>query len=111
MQWNDDSERELLGQLESELGTAELSAVLSEWVMATTHRICAVGAVLGVWREQLISHGWSDRAADASLPLIMARLWAPPPEHRSPLSFDEIMDLISDQIEETLDAEENDDDD
>lgn len=109
MKWGEDHERELLGQLESELGTAELSAVLSEWVMATTHRVCAISAVLGVWREQLLGNGWSERSVEASLPLILDRLWAVP-EHRSSMSLDEIMEMISDQIEESFDGEETDDD-
>jgi len=106
MSWDD--HREMFGQLESELGTAELSAVLSEWVVAMTHRICAVSSVLGVWRSQMMEHGWTERTVEASLPLIMRRLWSAP--NGTGVDIDQIMELISDQIEETLDGDEETDD-
>lgn len=92
MQWSE-SERNLIGQLEAELGSTELSAVLSEWVTATVHRILAVSVALACWRDQLIEQGWSTETIDGSLPMILDRLWQPPAP--SPVPLDQLLDLIS----------------
>lgn len=105
-QW-DESERRILGELESELGTAELSAVLYEWVTATVHRISAVTVALGFWRAQMIEHGYSVQVAEASLPLILERLWLAP---KQPFPTDEVLDMLSIRLDEEEDANDEEED-
>lgn len=91
MNWSE-SERNIIGQLESELGSAELTAVLSEWVTATVHRILAVSVALACWRQQLSEQGWGEEAIDKSLPLIMDRLWHLPSP--SPIGPTDVLSML-----------------
>ena len=69
------TEEEILTALESNLGTAELTAFLSEWITTNVHRCAAFALVLGSWREGLIGAGYSGQAVEDTLPLMMTRLW------------------------------------
>lgn len=91
MDWSE-SERKIIGQLESELGSAELTAVLSEWVTATVHRILAVSVALACWRQQLSEQGWGTEAIDDSLPLILDRLWRVP--NNTSMSPHDVMSIL-----------------
>jgi hypothetical protein len=109
-EWTD-AEKTVISELESDLGTAEMGAVLSEWVAANVHRVFAATAVLGAWRSQLLLHGYPETVADSSLALIMDRLW-PSKNSGHGLPLDDLLDRVSDQVTRIIldDAEDWDDD-
>lgn len=107
-QWSD-AERQTLNELERDLGSAEISAVLSEWVATQIHRAFATTSVLGCWRNQLIAQGWSDRTAEAALPLILDRIW-PIEGGSESYPFDVIMDQVASQVTEHILRDDDDDD-
>lgn len=103
------SERDIIGEMEKDLGGAELSAVLSEWITTIIHRITAVTLALGWWRSQLIAQGWSAESVESSLPMIMDRLWSVP---RPDFPIDQILEIMSIRLDEQSDMsdEETDED-
>lgn len=108
-QWTD-AEKQALAELDHDLGSAELSAVLSEWVAVQVHRAFATTQVLGCWRTQLIQHGWNPQVADAALPLILDRIWPSHSVETNMLPIGEFMDRVTDQITDYILSEEDDED-
>jgi hypothetical protein len=98
------SERDILGELEKDLGGAELSAVLSEWITTIIHRIMAVTLALGWWRTQMIAQGYSPEAVEANLPMIMDRLWSVP---RPDFPLDQIIEIMSMRFDEVQDMNDD----
>lgn len=90
-------ERRILNDLERDLGGAELSAVLSEWITTVIHRITAVSLALGWWRTQMIMQGYSVDATEDTLPMMLDRLWTVP---RSEIPIDEILHYVSMKVDE-----------
>lgn len=100
-QW-DDNERKMLSDLEKELGSAELEAVLSEWVTSSVHRVFAVTVVLGCWHEQLLAQGWSAEAVEASLPMILNRLWSVPTSNKGNVVINTSLPFFEDDDDEEI---------
>jgi hypothetical protein len=98
MDWSE-RERAILGELEKDLGGAELSAVLSEWIVSMIHRVTAVTLVLGWWRTQMTMQGFEHETVESSVPLILDRLWTSPKGQMIPL--DQILDVINIHFDDT----------
>lgn len=109
-EWSD-AERQAIGDLERDLGSAELTAVLSEWVSTQVHRAFATTTVLGCWRTQLIAQGWDERTTEAALPLILDRIWPTTNSARQYMPMAEFMDQVTDQITDYILSEDEDDED
>lgn len=111
-QWTD-AEKQAIAELDHDLGSAELSAVLSEWVAVQIHRAFATTTVLGCWRTQLINHGWNEQIAEAALPLILDRIWPSQSVETEMLPFGDFMDRVAEQVTDYIleDDDEDDEDD
>ena len=102
------AENLLIGELERDLCGGEMrrNAVVDEWVKTNVHRVFAVTAVLGAWRTQLLAHEFPESLANASLPLIMDRLW--PVRGQAGIPLIEILDSVADRVMDTILSDDDD---
>lgn len=71
-------ETDLFAALESDLATTGLVAMLKEWITQNAHKVTAFTIVLRHWADSMILAGYSREAVEASLPLMIERLWTLP---------------------------------
>jgi len=95
---HDDPNQELINEMEAQLSSSavELTAVLSEWVAQSVHRVFAVSAVLRCWRDQMVENGWAHSTVEDSLSMILDRIWPVANAQRASIdsifTFDEVTD-------------------